>query len=258
MNIAVVYPVPNESPEVWAIFKPFVERFVNTWKQFPPGVACTLCPVTFDPPAKATSSNKPSDEILSLFQGINTQFHNYPGKGMDLGAQQWVSLMGSHDFQVNFTSRAYFHRPGWLARMVAARHEYGPALYGMSASKEGGKFHICTRGHAYDREDFKLYHTMIESRNQGVFFECGDGCLTEFFWSIGRPAAIVRFDGHPVTFYSWEDAHYLKVENGFRNGDQSNMLAHDKHTDFYRDSDPETKERMANLMLGVDLSQKAA
>ena len=238
MRIACVLPCPNETPEVWSIFRPFIERFVSTWKEFPPGINCTLKPVWFI---------DPNESEVSVFTGLNTVQEVYKGHGMDLGAHQFVAGLARHDFQVNFTSRAYFHRKDWLVPLVKARLFYGPGLYGMSSSMEGGKLHICTRAYSYDVEDFQMYPAQITSRDQGVYFECGEGCLTEWFTAIGRIRLVVQFKGY---FAPMEVGKPVFKENGFRQGDQSDMLAWDRHTDIYRDADPEEKVRLERLMRG--------
>lgn len=61
MRIAIAYPVPNESPEVWAEFKPYVERFVKSVLKFPPGVRAMLFPLTFGPA---------TEELENLFRPL--------------------------------------------------------------------------------------------------------------------------------------------------------------------------------------------
>jgi hypothetical protein len=223
--------VPFESCDVWEKFKPDVERFIRTWKEFPPGVFCDLCVLS--------CVEKATKTILEMFTGLpqcQVWFDTYPGLGMDLGAQQHLSRnceLGA--FQVNFTTRAYFHRKDWLLKLVRERLQHGPMLYGMSSSWEGGKFHICTRGHAYDTDDFNLYPHTIESRDQGVFFECGDGSLTDWFDGLRYPSSMVASFNGPGS------------RNKFRQGDQSNMLVWDRHTLLWADASPEEKERLTKM-----------
>lgn len=238
MKVSVIYPVPLESDEVWQIFRPAVQRFCLTWRLFPPGVRCGINVMC--------CGNEPDSEVKELFDGLPAQFCQCDALGADLGAQQFCAkLSDTGVFQVNFTSRMYFHRSGWLARLVSARNSFGPALYGLSASMEGGKFHLCTRGHCYDTDDFKLYPHDIVSRNQGVFFECGQGCLLDWFKSIGRDTYVVTWD-YAVTCSPGD-----RIPNGFRDGTQEQMLAWDKHTKIYADASPEEKERLESLAFGL-------
>lgn len=149
---------------------------------------------------------------------------------------------------MNLTTRCYAHRAGWLLPLLRTRLAVGPGLYGMSCSMEGGNFHICTRGHAYDVEDFALYPHRITSRNQGVFFECGEGSLTDFFFRLRGCAYVVHFDSYQK-YVPYADER-LAVPGGFRCGDQSEMLLWDKHSDYYRDAPPEEKHLLEDMAHG--------
>lgn len=248
--VKIVYPLPMDSPEVWAVFKPFAERFVRSYRAFPGEYPHELMVVI--------NKGKVNGELVELFFGLPVEFVTYDGDGMDLGSQQLVAQTGDH-FQVNLTSRMYFHRAGWLKRMVKVRRTYGPGLYGMTASYEGGKLHICTRGHAYDAKDFREYPTAITSRNQGVFFECGDGCLLEWYQQRKQAYGIVTWDafwGEGQCSCCGDETrrkiglYHHNCQNRFRLGDQSNILAHDKHTDIFRDAAEVERLRLARLCIG--------
>lgn len=240
LKTKVIYPIPLDNAEVWTIFKPFVHRFVASWKEHPPG-DCELVAIT----CQDKEDNYPGlHELLSEIKELEG-FHNYYGQGMDLGAQQWYSqLEGPNTFVVNLTTRMYFHRPGAIDQLTEARKRHGRALYGMSASKESGRLHICTRGHSLNRYDFGIYPTQITSRNQGVFFECGDGCLTDWMEEeTDNPGYVVTFNG------VYTKAEWLMIKNGFRDGDQSALLMLDRHSDIYRDSDANGKMSLRERML---------
>jgi hypothetical protein len=247
--VRIVLPVPKETPEVWAVFKPFIERFVATYKRFEPGYPHLLTVVV--------NKSAVSGEIIELFFGLPVDYVVYDGDGMDLGSQQLVAQKENH-FQVNMTSRMYFHRAGWLERLVQVRDTYGPGLYGMSASYEGGKLHLATRGHSYDSKDFREYPTQIVSRDQGVFFECGDGCLLKWYQTRKQPYGVVHWDQifingqcrhcgeHPNNSF----AAYWMSSNGFRDGNQEQMLCWDKHTGAYMAADLDEQARLRRLMWG--------
>lgn len=248
MHVQVVLPIPMESKEVWDMFKPFIVRFCDSWRIWPPGIRCQLCAVT-----QGADANK---EVRDLFYGMPVEFFRHD-EGMDLGAQQWIAEGSDNAFQVNMTSRCYFHRTGWLARMLRFRMANGPGLYGASCSKEGGKLHVCTRAHAYDVDEFKLYPHDIVSRDQGVFFEVADGSITDWYWSIGKTPLIVTWaDNSPYIVCSPEihPSQTISSEcfgNGFRHGDQSDVLVWDRHTDLYAAADDREKERLRHLMMGT-------
>lgn len=247
--VKIVYPLPCENEDAKALFWPFAQRFIDTYFKHRPGYPSVVTVVVNGPEV--------TGDIVELFHGMPVEFKLYDGNGMDLGSQQMVAQEGDH-FQVNLTTRMYFHREGWLERMMAARETYGPGLYGMTASHEGGKLHLCTRGHAYDSKDFREYPHKIISRDQGVFFECGDGCLLEWYQARAQSALVVGWDGvygnarcahcHETNARGFQD--YFVSQDNFRNGDQRNVLCFDKHTDSYRDADAEEKQRLSDLWRG--------
>lgn len=232
----VTYPVPCDSVEVFDLFYPFMQRFAKTWRMNPPGANCDLILVL----------NKcgPTRLVYDLFQDIAFRYEIYNGNGADAGSHQFVCREERNAFQVTFTSRAYFFQANWLARLKDARLAHGPALYGMSASHEGGKLHVCGRGMAFDTEDFRNYPVLNDTRDKGVATECGKDCILDWFEGFGRPAYIVGFD----KVYSKPD--WFTMPNRFRTGDQSNMLAWDKHTDAWLHADQTERERLTRLSEG--------
>lgn len=244
MNIALLYPVPNETEEVWKTFKPFVQRFHATLLKHDAGEPYTLYLIC--------SGYAGESELIEMFPLPHHERWMYAGKGFDIGACQWVGRqLPSDTLTINFTSRCFFHRSYWLTAYRVYRERFGPCLFGASTSSEGGKTHICTRAYAMDTWMWKLYPHTISSRDQGMFFECGDGCLTDFAWEHGGPVTCA-FSGARV------GCDPKLSENGFRRGDQSDMLVWDKHSDYWANAEPAEKERLTNLMLGVDSKAKAA
>lgn len=230
----VLFPVPMENPETWNQFRHFVERFCVTFRQHPPGCDLDLVAIC----CKA----HPGEDLWRLFDGLPVRFVRYDGNGFDLGSHQWFArTCGGNPFLICFTSRAYFHRRDWALKLVEARQRRGPALYGMSASREGGKLHLCTRGFCLDAEDFRKYPTEISSRDQGVHFECGEGCLLEWAEGSGLKAYMVYWDG------VWERSAWFDRPNTFRKGDQSNMIAMDKHTDIWANATPEYRHKLDEM-----------
>lgn len=248
MNVVICYPVPIETPEVWATFKPFVQRFADSFRTFPPGVKARL---------RLVLCGKDDDraaEAYGIFDGIDFEALAYLGAGADLGAQQTCALCCTpfDTFQVNLTTRCYAHRAGWLLPLVGSRLRNGPGLYGMSWSREGGKFHICTRGHAYDVGDFLLYPHEIKSRDQGVFFELGEGSITRWFHALRGVTWVVQFDGE-IGFSAWDTDTGL-LRDGFREGNQSNMLLWDKHSDAFRLAGGAERDGLRRLQTGASLT----
>jgi len=233
MTNLVVLPVPLDNDEVRNLFRPFIERFAWTYRKFPAGAPHRLIAVLLN--------GDLDDEIAKIFDGIKTEFIQLDSAGCDFAAQQMVSRMCPDCFQLNLTSRCYFHRAGWLNHLVVARETIGPAFYGVSASREGGKLHVCTRAHSFDTNDFNQYPHEITSRDMGVAVECGEWSLTDWFQSIGRKCHLVHWGGVRRP----EDIQYHF--NGYRAGNQHECLIFDKHTQAYEDASPEEKKRLERM-----------
>ena len=235
MRTIVTIPIPLDSVEVWDAFHPFIERFCETWRINPPGVDCEII--------ASCCNDGPNDDLRTMFHDLPVSFVHYSGEGCDLGSAQQIACAIGTGFMVNCTSRCYFHRPDWLKRLVTAREAIGPDLFGCFASHESGRLHVCTRAYSLDAQDFALYPVQINSRNLGVFFECGDGNLMEWFEARNKKPWVVGWSG------IHERSDWFKIPNRFRNGDQSDCLVFDKHTDIYRNAEGEFKmqlEEMAN------------
>jgi hypothetical protein len=244
MNPIVCIPIPMDDESVWALFKPFIQRFADTWRKFPPGVDCDLIAVVNN--ADATN------ELHEIFDGLPVHFTRYDGAGADIGSFQQTARQNPGRFMFCCVSRVYFHRAGWLARIMEAREQFGFGLYGTSASNEGGRFHICTRAYAMDTDLFNAYPHVITSRDQGTFFEIGRdnpvGPFSEWAEKQGE-AAIVLWDW-TLCPYRYEGDSHKFITNGYRSGNQEQMLAWDKHTDAYRDADDDEKARLSAMMRG--------
>lgn len=232
----VLLPIPLDN---WEEFMRPITRFCDSWRMFQPDdesmELIALC-----------CRNDPDNEVKNIFRELPVRFDRYDGDGADLGAHQSFAHRIGDAFLWCMTSRCYFHRPGWGRRMrdVRERNE-SLRLFGVSASHEGGKLHLCTRGHALYASDFRGYPTMITSRDQGVFFELGGGSLLEWAKKEGIAPALVFWNAVAM------EKDWFIHANTFRDSDQSNMLVHDKHSDAFLQADDEERKRLTRLMLGV-------
>lgn len=241
MKPIVCIPIPMDTPEVWGLFRPFIQRFCDTWRKFPPSVDCDLIAVVNN--ANATN------ELHEIFDGLPVHFTRYDGAGADIGSFQQTSKQNPGRFMLCCVSRVYFHREGWLKRIAEAREEFGFGLYGTSASNEGGRFHVCTRAYAMDTDLFNAYPHEITSRDQGTFFEIGrdnpDGPFSEWAATQGK-AMVIYWD---YTYSCMSDLPAF-VPYGYRSRTQEQCLCFDKHTDAFRDADDEEKLRLVRMMKG--------
>lgn len=236
MKTVIVYPLPFDA---WDTFKPYVKRFIETFKKFPPGVSDYELVL-------AGCWGEPGDQLRRWFYGTKARFVPYFNDGCDIGAAQanaWQAVgQGYEDALVLcLTSRCYFHRPGWLRRYVEARQKYGPGLYGAFASWESWKPHICTRGYALDADLFREYPHRIDTREKGQLFEVGEWSISDWFRKQRLPLIQVLWDNEQDIF-GWR-----KWPGAFRDGEQQACLLWDKHTDAYRDAGPSEQKRLRGL-----------
>lgn len=232
MKVTVAYPVPFDN---WRTFRPGVERFVDRFKKFPPTTEYTLMAVA--------NWGMPTDEIRSWFYDINTNWIAYYGHKCDLGSWMHVAMGGLADeFIICCTSMVYFHRAGWLERLVAARIKYGPGLYSTSASHECGQLHACNRCFGIDAQLLASYPHKFTDRN--VKLEVGKESLNQHVLDHGGTIRVVMWDG----IYQTEQV--FKVDNRFRDGNQQQVLVWDRHTDNYVNANAVEKERLKRLADG--------
>lgn len=231
MKTIVVYPIPFN---LWHVYKPFVERFADRFKKYPPGTDYELY--------LSCHWGKPTPEIHELFYGTKARFFDYYRDGCDIGAAQAVSQMVDEAYIVGFPTHAYFHRESWLKRLVEAREKYGPGLYSSSGSWEGTP-HLRTSGYLLDADLWRGYWHQIETRADASMAETGESSLTVYADNKMLPTMQVTWDGE-------QDVDHWRTPPGvFRNGDQNAMLCWDRHTDQYRDGIPDQRaklEAMAN------------
>ena len=235
MKTTIVLPIPLESGEVTADFLPFIERWVSTF-----GFCLAGCAV--DVMGVCIGRDLP-ESIAPLFEDTPITFITYKGTGCDAGAFQAAAAEIKTGFVIFSTSRVYFHRPGWGEALVSAREQFGPGLYGTSASREH-RLHLCTRFFGMEAEDFlAATGDPITDRGQWAFGEAGGTKpnLLEWTRAAGKPAKLVAWSG------VYDEPEWFSVPNRFRDGDQSDVLVWDRHTDIYRYSDPEQKEHLAKL-----------
>lgn len=239
MRTILVYPIPfNVWPQYWE----YVQRFANTFKEFPPGHDYELW---------ATCHwGEPTDEVRRWFYGIKTKFVPYYANGCQIGAQQQVAMTLEDAFIIGITSHAYFFRAGWLDRFMFARRLYGQGLYGTCGSLEG-KPHLRTNFYGMDASLWNRYPKSIETREDCSKFECGHWCLSDWFYQLSEHSPIV---------VHWDSVDPIEhqVANGYRDGNQEQLLVWDRHTEVYQNSEPEEQQRLSNLAKGISVATPPA
>lgn len=276
MRTVVVYPFPLERRDT---FEPFARRYVETYLKYPPGCEHAMIISAMNPKEQILSLRLPRKpwEVLSLDMRTKnmadlersrveaskelTIFNPLPepkvifinSEGLDIGCAQSASpLLVEYDFAVFSTSRVYFHRPGWLKRLVDAREKYGDGLYGATGSYEcpngePDKFpnpHMRTVLYGCNPKHMAELANIypVTDRASAHSFEAGDHNFSRWFKEKGMPVKMVTWAGE------WDEP-YWRAPHGcfFRQSNQSNILCFDRHSDAYRDASPEEKRRLERI-----------
>jgi hypothetical protein len=220
MRLALVYVHPVGI----ARYVPCTRRFVATWQQHPPGGDVDLFVVC--------NGGEPRPETRELFGSLPAQFLTHDNRGWDIGAYQMAAAVlrqRGYDWMICVNATIYFHRPGWLRRMVKVCEANGPGMYGTHASYEHQP-HIRTSfwwlpPALLDDCEFK-----VTSREQAFDFEYRRHCFTQALLERGVPCRLVTWDDN----LGWED--WRRPANIYRRGTQRDCLVLDRHCDLFAQS----------------------
>lgn len=204
MHVAVAYCYPAiQQRRYW----PAAERFVETWKQFPPGACDFSLHAIFN-------GRSPSAPEESLFARVNAQIRVHSNLGWDIGAFQMAAERIRCDLLVCLGAHCHFHRAGWLDRMVEAQLETGPALFGCRGYHypAGSGHHIRTTCFWMLPEILQSYPSIVGNSRQSRYqFEHGLGSITEWVERSGFRCYVVTFNSIQGV-ETWDDA-FGPVEN---------------------------------------------
>jgi hypothetical protein len=201
------------------------ERFLSTYEKFKPTQEHELVILN--------CGGRP------IAQSVLPRQIEYYGHGWDNGAYQFAANALDCDLLVCCNAGAYFHREGWLYPLVSARREYGPGLYGVSASYERGP-HLRTPFIAFSPELLRDYPIAVKDREACNQFEAGPNSFTSYALSKNVPTFLMTWDAA----YELKDWRRPDLQNIFRRGDQSNVMVWDRHTEIYNDSTSTERARL--------------
>lgn len=213
-------------------YLPFSKRWIRTFWQFNSGICDFELRIV-------CCGGEPTPDVENLYAWMNdrTKFIVYMGAGSDIGACQAAMKTLDTDFVVCMSTPVYFHRAGWLDKLIEARKFFGDGLYGPMASYQN-RPHIRTSCWGVDPKTFAQYPFTIDCREKACWAESFGGIaqtgqnwqISDWYLAQGKPALLV----------TWKEvadrAHWRTPENIFRRGDQSNCLVWDQHVDFYNAS----------------------
>lgn len=225
MTVDLVY-IHVARPEVADEFNEAARKFVATYREQPAGQEHKLF-IVF-------CNGDPTPEMEAIYEGLDCAHRPYNGPGMDVGAQQAASRTTNGEFIVSANSRVFFHRAGWLKRMMECREEHGPGVYAAMASFEGCPLgqvwpnpHLRTAFYGMDSKLWLEFPHTVNSRDDSFRFESGEWNIANWCEAQGYQARLVTWDG------CWERKDWRTPPNLFRRGDQSNCIVWDRHNEIF-------------------------
>jgi hypothetical protein len=153
--------------------------------------------------------------------------------GWDIGAYQVFAAQTDADFLVCFGESVHFWRPGWLARIVEARLQYGSGMYGFLAT-HAVRAHLNTTAFGCDPYYLTKYPRVLNHGSR-YEFEHGEGSLWRRIHKGGGASVFVTWDGF------WQPGEWRRPDNILSRGTQNNLLVKCNHTERFDMADPATR-----------------
>jgi hypothetical protein len=229
MRICIAYIAVTLGP----ITADYASRFVATFKEYPPGADADLMVICNGGPLNT--------ELAMIFAPLNPIF--YPREndpGWDVSAYQDASRgpCAEYDAVLWLGESNYFHRAGWLNRLVNAWNKHGPGMYGPYASN-AVRGHLNTTAFFCAPQLVKQYPIRAVDKGSRLEFEHGAHALWRRAQTQGMSIRMVTWDGE------WEPRLWRTPKNIIWRGDQTNCLMWCNHTDGYANLAPGNKAQWA-------------
>jgi hypothetical protein len=206
-------------------FETFTRRFIETYTAHPAGAEHQL---VIGVVGQDLTGNR-----RKAFDSLNCRFIDLPADGWGITCFQKIAAGLDGDFAVFCEAKSYFHRAGWLKKIVEARMSLGEGLYGGSGHSLECVPHLRTALFGCHPKALSSFRP-ITTREEAGHFEHGKDNITDAFKCRAHS---VMWDG--VVHYPFN----VVTKNNFREGDQGNLLAFDRHTDLY-DEATEARKRI--------------
>lgn len=225
MKVCLVYIVVTQG--VRTAF--FASRFMGTYATADPGhphetlIVCNGGPL--------------STELGLMFEPLQPKF--FPREN-DAGWDISGFIAAAHgpaadvDCFVALGESVYFHKPGWLKRIVDTWQHYGAGMYGFYSSHIAAP-HMNTTAFATHPRLLREYPLPIRSHGDRYQFEHGHQAFWRYVRNRGMPTKLVTFDG------DWDPFLWRYPPNILFRGDQSNCLAWCNHTQRWFETTPENQ-----------------
>jgi hypothetical protein len=139
-----------------------------------------------------------------------------------------------YDAMLCLGESVYFHRAGWLKRLVEAWNKWGPGMYGPFSSN-AIRSHLNTTAFFCAPKLLASYAAPVVDRKSRYEFEHGQGALWRRASTLGLSVRLVTWDSE------WEPRAWRMQKDILWRGDQSSCLMWCNHSDNYAKADTRTK-----------------
>jgi len=196
-------------------FEVFTARFIETYAAHPAGAQHQLI--------VGVVGQDLNGSRRRAFDSLKCRFIDLPADGWGITCFQKIAGNLESDFAVFCEAKTYFHRAGWLKKLVEARMSYGEGFYGGSGHSHECFPHLRTALFGCHPNSLSSLRP-ITNREEAGQFEHGKDNITIAFNSRAHAVMWDEVVHYPFNVFK---------KNYFRDGDQSNLLAFDRHTDLY-------------------------
>jgi len=207
-------------------------RFVSSYLEFPPGVnheSLVIC-----------NGGVPPTALGLIFSSLPWPrlWPRQNDSGWDVSGFMHAAqtICSSYDLMLCLGESVYFHRAGWLKRLVEAWEESGPGMYGPFGSF-CRRAHLQTTAFCVAPEMFNWYREPVRGKKARYDFEHGENAFWRMIQGRGKPVRMVTWDG------VWKPREWRFPENILWRGDQSNCLLRSNHTDNWDQAQQARKTR---------------
>ncbi len=230
MKICVCYVCVSNG----AVTEDYASRFVTTYHEYPPGIDHDTLIICNGGPV--------ATNIAVLFSNMSARmFPRENDGGWDISG--YISAAkgpcSDYDMMLCCGESIYFHRPGWLRRLVDAWKNIGSGMYG-SLSSNLVRSHLNTTGFCCPPILLAQYPEPVTDRSSRYAFEHGPNAFWRKVSKRGMPVRLVTWDGE------YEPRSWRSPPNILWRGNQTNCLMWCQHTDRYRNADVKTKMKWAS------------
>jgi hypothetical protein len=214
-------------------------RFVATFHEFSPGHECDVLIICNGGPLRS--------DLAMIFAPLTPTFFARPNDGgFDVSGYMDAARgpCALYDSVFWCGESIYFHREGWLKRLVEVRQRHGPGIYGPFGSFNV-RPHLQTSAFFCPPGLVIQYPERPNNRPSRMNWEHGERSFWRRTAERAMPVRMVTFDG------DYEPRLWRYPQNILWRGDQSALLCFNNHAQSWEDASPLVKFQWSNKADGV-------